>query len=95
MAIQSNELRISNIVLDPYGNQREVTGIMGNYVTVNRDGEDHATYSADDLSPVPLPLKTLERVDNNLIKLFDMTKGLHWLQNEYFFRTGEELEVKP
>jgi len=61
MAIQSNELRIGNIVLDPYGNQREVMGVHGHYVWLKGNHGDDRTYPESDLSPVPLTPELIEK----------------------------------
>jgi len=57
--INAKELRQGNLVYDPYGNEREVTGVMGNYVTVT--GATHSTYSCEELSPIELTPEWLER----------------------------------
>jgi len=61
MAISSLELRIGNLVLDPYGNEREVTGFRGSYVYLLRPDGPHSIYKASELSPIPLNQEWLER----------------------------------
>jgi len=88
--IDSKELRIGNLVLDPYGNEREVTGVTNGYVWLKRDNDGDACYPASELSPIPVNPELFSEPE---VFLCDMTKGLHWLQNEYYFRTGSELEI--
>jgi len=61
MAIESKDLRIGNLVLDPYGNEREVTGVRGDKVYLSRAANIDAIYPASELSPIPLNQEWLGR----------------------------------
>jgi len=89
MAIESKDLRIGNLVLDPYGNEREVTGVSGNLVYLNAitpgpvDNLGTRIYPASELFPIPINQTRLEKY--GFIK-DGATDSLWWLNlmDNYF-----------
>jgi len=78
------ELRIGNLVLDPYGNQREVTGVRGEYVWLtseapDRHGERDRAYEASELSPIELTPEWLERAGFGQLPHFTVQNN--WSKN--------------
>jgi len=89
MAIQSKELRIGNLVLDPYGNEREVTGVHYALVYLKRDGVGDAAYPASELSPIEITVDIMGRFDRDKVFYIPMDKAekgwfLRWFRFCFF-----------
>jgi len=76
--LNAKELRQGNLVLDPYGNEREVTGVRGDKVYLSRAANIDAIYPASELSPIPLTAEWLERAGFHTVTTNEDGSNNYW-----------------
>ena len=106
--LQSQELRIGNWVNNTTG-EMQVSGITDDEIYF-KDGDCVPAKFIHPIPLTPDILEKLGEVKfvmgdtSKYYKIgellfgeddFELSKGLHWLQNYYFFRTGTELNYNP
>lgn len=104
--VKSNELRIGNwIEIDQYGNTRNIIQIHSgseiDQVIKLRPSPIPITHEIlEQVGETKLVIgdsRVYWKIGDFLYGEgdFHLSKGLHWLQNYHFFRTGEELIFRP